>query len=158
MVKWNTEALLRPSYFDCWRKMCFSWFDILLWNGLFIHGSSNPTVSESTDDRRDMFNQDVRQKSINFGVHSRRNYGCWTAITWKEGQGGIGGWDAVGYRSLPCCLSAPLDSYLTHSCHPLSPLPLVILGIYSRPASVYNLNYLSWEMGSLHDWETGLYL
>lgn len=36
--------------------------------------------------------------------------------------------------------------------------PPVILGIYSWPPSMYNLNYLSGEMRSLHDSETGFYL
>lgn len=43
---------------------------------------------------------------------------------------------------------------LTPFYNPPSSIPpalCVILGIYSWPASVYNLNYLYGEMGSLHD-------
>lgn len=47
---------------------------------------------------------------------------------------------------------------LTPPTPPLSLHPPVILGIYSWPPSVYNLNYLSREMRSLHDSESGFYL
>lgn len=48
-------------------------------------------------------------------------------------------------------LSAPSALLLSTTHLPPSLLPCVILGIYSWPASVYNLNYLYGEMGSLHD-------
>lgn len=55
---------------------------------------------------------------------------------------GVAGW-----------LSAPSD--ICHSSIPplLPPSlhPPVILGIYSWPPSMYKLNYLSGEIGSLHD-------
>lgn len=147
MKPWSTVAivLLRPLEENVL---------LVIWHLIVKSFHSQQLKSDS----RDMFNQNVRQEGINFRVHSKSNDGYCTAITWREGQGEIGGWDALGYWSP--CLAACRHIWIVTSHLPTThfPLPLVILGIYSRPARVYNLNYLSWEMGSLHDWETGLYL
>lgn len=69
-------------------------------------------------------------------------------------------WDMS--KSLACWLSDSMNRSHLVSYYPLtlppSLHPSVILGIYSWPPSVYNLNYLSREMRSLHNSETGFYM